>query len=73
MVVYYFNFARSGLRPIEAEAILLVYSDRILAFSTACKRFEPVSRWHFQILKRLSCVELDETSQCGASDGGEVA
>ena len=68
MVVDNLNVLRSSGRPSEAEAILVVDADTVLADPIPFQRLQPISRRDTQVRQTRSDLQLPELSQCNALD-----
>jgi hypothetical protein len=68
VVVDNLNILRASGRPSEAEAILVVDTDTVLANPIALQRLEPISRRDTQIRQTRCDLQLPELSQCHALD-----
>ena len=60
MVVDYLDIFRSGSCPPEADAVLIIHSDAVLALPISTQRFQPVSRRDPQVLKGHRDLELPQ-------------
>jgi hypothetical protein len=50
MVVHDLYVLRAGGRPAEAHAKLVVHADTVLPSAVAPERFQPVARWHAEVI-----------------------
>jgi len=57
MVVDDFHVVGVALPPHEADAILIIDPDAVLALALAVQRFQPVSGRHTQIIQRHGGVQ----------------
>lgn len=60
MVVRYFDFLRAVISPSEANAELIIDSDRMLPGTVALQGFQPISGWQFQIIELHRRMEHHE-------------
>lgn len=68
MIVGYFDFMRSVLLPDEANSILIIDSDAVLACPITLECLQPVPRRNLQILEAGAGLDLIQLSQCGSCD-----
>ncbi len=78
MVVNDFNFCRTGFRPGEANAPLVVDPDAVLSGAVALRQFKTVARWGSEVGQYLGIVQLTQlalrnTLNIGPYPTGEVA
>jgi hypothetical protein len=57
VVVDNFNVARAASGPYEADAVLVIDPDAVLAFTVTYQRFETVARRHCEITDLVSRVD----------------
>ncbi len=57
MVVGDLDLGGSAGGPDEADAVLVVDPDGVLALAVASQLFEPVTGWHPQVVDRVGRVE----------------
>jgi hypothetical protein len=57
VIVNDLNFFGSVSRPHETDAKLIIDPNAMLARTISCKRFQSVSWWHPEILKRSGSIE----------------
>jgi hypothetical protein len=60
MVVDDFNLVGVALPPYEADAILIIDPDTVLAFALSVQRLQPVSGRHAQIIQRHRSMQQEE-------------
>ena len=60
MVIGDGNLFRSGVRPPENDAPLVVDGDGVETRQVALKTFQPVAGWNGQVAKGTSLVQLDQ-------------
>jgi hypothetical protein len=58
MVVHDLHVVRAVIRPTEAHAELVVHANAILTRTVAFQEFQPVARWHAQIVQSTCLVQL---------------
>jgi hypothetical protein len=68
MIIYNFDQIGTGVGPCEADAILIVDSNAILAFSVAGEFLEPISWWDTQIVEHIDGIELIQFSGSDTPD-----
>jgi hypothetical protein len=68
MVVGYFDVVSVSIFLNEAHAVLVVDPDAVLSQAISLQGFEGVSR-RAKIAKALSCVNLEQLTDCGLLDG----
>jgi hypothetical protein len=66
-----FDIFGIAIPPREADAVLIVDSDTVLALAVAAQRFQPVARRNQEIGESLRTVEGNETAERHGSDTGE--
>ena len=57
VVVDNFNVARAASGPYEADAVLVIDPDAVLAFTVTYQRFEAVARRHCEVTDLVSRVD----------------
>jgi hypothetical protein len=62
MVVYDFNRIRFALDPGEADTVLVIDANTILAFPLAPKSFQLIAGRYSQLFQRTDGIELIELS-----------
>jgi len=60
MVVHDFYRISIPNPPLEANAVLIVDSNAVLPCTVSAKRFQMISRWHSQVVKRDRSVQDGE-------------
>lgn len=60
MIVHDLDIVRVAVAPAEADPPLVVDANAVLAAPIALERFQPVARWHSQVIEALGGVELHE-------------
>ena len=70
MVVGNFDVVGVATVPAEAEAVLVVDPDGLLAGAFGLEGVEFVGRWEPEIVERHGRIALAKFAQCGAMDGG---
>lgn len=58
MIISYFDTVRPAFTPSEANTVLLIDSNTVLATPITSERFKVVSRGNFQFIKRLNGIQL---------------
>ncbi len=64
MVVDDFHVVGIAIPPHEADAILIIDSDTVLALALAVQSLQPVSGRHTQIIQRHRGMQQEELLQC---------
>ena len=64
MVVDDFHIVGVAIPPNEADAILIIDSDAVLAFALAVQSLQPVSGRNIQIIQRHGGMQQEELLQC---------
>jgi hypothetical protein len=64
MVVDDFHVVGVAIPPHEADAILIIDSDAVLALALAVQSLQPVSGRHTQIIQRHGGMQQEELLQC---------
>jgi hypothetical protein len=64
MVVYDFHIVGVAVPPHEANAILIIDSDAVLALALAVQSLQPVSGRHTQIIQRHGGMQQEELLHC---------
>jgi hypothetical protein len=64
MVVDDFHVVGVAIPPHEADAILIIYSDAVLALALAVQSLQPVSGRHTQIIQRHGGMQQEELLHC---------
>jgi hypothetical protein len=54
--------------PDEADTPLLIDTDTVLSLPVIFQRFQPVARWHLQIVKNFRPVQLRKLSESRSLD-----
>ena len=62
MVIHDLNIFGSGLGPAEADPILIVDADAVLAVPVPFQRLEAVARWGTEIPEIFRLIQLIELS-----------
>jgi hypothetical protein len=70
MVVHNFDAFDSVVGPGEAEAVLVVDANRVLAFAVTLERFQPIAGRNPQVVEFLGDVELLEFAESYFLDVG---
>ena len=65
MVVSDFDFVSLAVLPAEAESLLIVDADGILALPVSAERVQAVAWWYAEIVERGGGLELGEFTQGG--------
>jgi hypothetical protein len=64
VVVRDFDFVGIAVSPEEANPVLLINADTVLAAPVAAKRFEVITRRRFQLLQPRRSVKRPQLPQC---------
>ena len=72
MVIHDLDVFCARSRPAEADAILVVHSDAVLARTVTPERLKSVARWHAQVIKHAGDFELSELSSGDRFDVDEA-
>ena len=65
VVVGDFDFISLAALPAEAESLLIVDADGILALPVSAERVQAVARWYAEVVERGGGLELGESTQGG--------
>jgi hypothetical protein len=72
VVVHDLDILRTGSRPAEADAILVIHPDAVLAHAIAPERFEAVARRHTEVVEHGRNLALPELSSRNRLDVDET-
>jgi hypothetical protein len=72
MVIHDGDLGRTGIRPSEHDAPLVVDADGMESRKIAFERFESVAGRHLEVIQCAGLVHLNEFPQSHAGDGGET-
>lgn len=64
MVVHDLNVFGAVIGPAEAHAILIIHADAMLTGTVAFQGFQPITRWHAQIIQSACLVQLFQLAAC---------
>jgi len=68
MVVDDFHILRACIRPLEANAPLIVDSNAVLARSLAFENLKAIARLHLEVIQPTSDFKLPQLAPCHFSD-----
>jgi hypothetical protein len=52
MVIHNLDIDWARFRPSETNSILVIDMDAVLSFALSCKRFQSITGWNAQFVKR---------------------
>ena len=73
MKVHNLDLVRIAVRPVEANAPLIVDPNAVLASAIALQPLQPISRWHAEILKPLRRIDDHQLAEHCAEEIGRKA
>ena len=71
MVIRDFDFISMALAPLEADAPLLIDSNRVLPLSVSAQGLQAIPRWRSHHAQLRGGVELKQLAQSNALEGRE--
>ena len=69
MIINNFHLPHTPAIPNKANAVLVIYANRVLARTISLQRLQPVARWYAQIIQRGRRVQQLELVQRPLLDG----